>query len=137
MFKDTITYEDYDGNLREETVYFNLSKAEVLEMELSVNGGYGKVLTNIVEDNDSVRVMNEFTKLIRCAYGKKSPDGKRFIKSKELVDEFIQSEAYSELIFKLISDADYATKFVEGMMPKMQDNQPKTALEIIAEKKNQ
>lgn len=118
MFKDTITYTDYDGNERKETFYFNLTKAEVLFMEnSSVEGLFTGYLRRIVELQDNVKIMEEFEKLVRKSYGVKSNDGKRFIKSDELTEEFLQSEAYSEFILKILGDEDYAAAFINGIMP--------------------
>lgn len=118
MFKDTIAYTDFDGNERKETFYFNLTKAELIFMENSTTEGlFTEYLKRIVELQDNVKIMEEFGKLVRKSYGVKSNDGKRFIKSDELTDEFMQSEAYSEFIVKILSDADYAASFVNGIMP--------------------
>lgn len=118
MFKDTIAYTDFDGNNREETHYFNLTKAEVVFLEnSSVEGLFTGYLKRIVESQDNVKIMKEFEKLVRASYGIKSNDGKRFIKSEEITNEFMQTEAYSEFIMKILGDADYAAAFVNGIMP--------------------
>lgn len=117
MLKKTITYTDYDGNQRIEDFYFNLTKAEVTEMELSVNGGLVKFLEKIVAEQDSKQIVEKFKDLILRAYGEKSPDGKRFIKSQELRDAFSQTEAYSDLFIELASNADAAAAFVNGIIP--------------------
>lgn len=123
MFKDTVTYEDYNGNMRTETLYFNLSRAEVIQMEMSVNGGLGSFLENIVKSEDMPAIVEQFTKIIKMSYGVKSDDGKRFIKSDEISETFVQSEAFSEFFMKIISDEDYAAKFVNGIMPKVENRQ--------------
>lgn len=123
MFKDTVTYEDYNGNMRTETLYFNLSRAEVIQMEMSVNGGLGSFLENIVKSEDMPAIVEQFTKIIKMSYGVKSDDGKRFIKSDEISETFVQSEAFSEFFMKVISDEDYAAKFVNGIMPKVENRQ--------------
>lgn len=117
MLKKTIKYTDYDGNEREETFYFNLSKAEVAEMELSVDGGLVKQIEKIVEEQDGKGIIEMFKDIILRSYGEKSPDGKRFIKSKELRDAFSQTEAYSELFMELATDAEAAAAFVNGIVP--------------------
>lgn len=108
---------DYDGNQRKEDFYFNLSKAEVTEMELSAEGGLTKSLTKIVETQDSKRIIEAFKDLILRSYGEKSPDGKRFIKTQELRDAFAQTEAYSELFMELAMDPKAASAFVNGIVP--------------------
>ena len=117
MLKKTITYEDYDGNKRTEDFYFNLSKAEIMEMELSVSGGMTQMLNRIVAERDGEKIIKTFKEIILKAYGEKSPDGKRFIKSEELSTAFSQTEAFSQLFMELATDADAAAKFVNGIIP--------------------
>jgi nitrogen regulatory protein PII len=117
MLKKTITYTDYDGNQRTEDFYFNLSKAEVTEMELSAQGGLSKMLEKIIASQDSKRIMEIFKDIILKAYGEKSGDGKRFIKNQELRDAFVQTEAYSELFMELATNADSAAAFINGIIP--------------------
>ena len=117
MLKKTVTYVDYNGVERTEDFYFNLSKAEVAEMELSVEGGFSKMLEEIVKSNDNVRIVELFKQMVLKAYGEKSADGKRFVKSKELSEAFSQTEAYSEIFIELALDEKAAAAFVNGIMP--------------------
>lgn len=117
MLSKTVTYVDYNGNERTETFNFNLTKAEMTEMELGVTGGLTAMLDNIVKAKDTPALVREFKKLVLKAYGVKSPDGKRFIKSEELSTEFSQTEAYSQIFMELATDADAASKFVNGIVP--------------------
>lgn len=117
MLKKTVTYVDYNGVERTEDFYFNLSKAEVTEMELSVEGGFSKMLEEIVRSKDNVRIMELFKQMVLKAYGEKSADGKRFVKSKELSEAFSQTEAYSEIFMELALDEKAAAAFVNGIMP--------------------
>lgn len=117
MLSKTVTYVDYNGNERTETFNFNLTKAEMTEMELGVTGGLTTMLDNIVKAKDTPALVREFKKLVLKAYGVKSPDGKRFIKSEELSTEFSQTEAYSQIFMELATDADAASKFVNGIVP--------------------
>lgn len=118
MLKKTIKYVDYNGVERTEDFYFNLSKAEVAEMELSADGGYGAMIENIVNSKDNKQILATFKELILKAYGEKSPDGKRFIKNKEVSEAFSQTEAYSELFMELALDEKAASDFVNGILPK-------------------
>ena len=122
MLKKTFTYTDYNGVERTEDHYFNLSKAELMEMELSTTGGLAEMINKIVAAQDAPQIVKLFKDLVLKAYGQKSADGRRFIKSKELSDEFAQTEAYSQLFMELATDADAASKFVNGIVPAM-DNQ--------------
>ena len=117
MLKKTVTYVDYNGVERTEDFYFNLSKAEVTEMELSVRGGLSAMLEELVKSGDNARIVEIFKDLVLRSYGEKSADGKRFIKSKELSEAFSQTEAYSEIFMELSLDEKAAAAFVNGILP--------------------
>ena len=117
MLKKTITYTDYNGIERTEDYYFNFSNAEAMEMEMSTAGGLTEMIRKIVAAQDAPSIIQVFKDLILKAYGEKSPDGKRFIKSKELSTAFSQTEAYSKLFMELSMDADAAAEFVNGSLP--------------------
>ena len=117
MIKKTISYTDYNGNERTEDYWFNLSKAEVMEMEMTAEGGMAEFIQKIVDAKDAPSIIRVFKDLVLKAYGVKSDDGRRFIKSKELSDEFSQTEAYSQIFMELATDADAAAKFVNGIIP--------------------
>lgn len=117
MLKKTIKYTDYNGTERTEDFLFNLSKAEIMEMELSTTGGLAELIQKIVKEQDAPAIIKIFKDLVLKAYGEKSPDGKRFIKSDELALAFSQTEAYSNLFMELATDADAAAKFVNGIIP--------------------
>lgn len=126
MLKKTIKYNDYDGNEREEDFYFNLDEAELMEMELTTNGGLAAKIERIVKEQDNAKIIQIFKDIIIKSYGKKSEDGRRFIKNDEIREEFTQTRAYSALFMELSSDADAATKFIEGIIPGNIDmNDPK------------
>lgn len=120
MLVKTIKYTDYKGNQREEELHFNLNKAEIAEMELSHSGGFNQKLERIIKTQDSEEIVSIFKNIILKSYGVISDDGKRFIKSDELRLAFEQTEAYSELFMELISDADAASAFVNGVIPKLE-----------------
>ena len=117
MLKKTVTYVDYNGVERTEDFYFNLSKAEVAEMELSVEGGFSKMLEEIVKSNDNVRIVELFKQMVLKSYGEKSADGRRFVKSPEISEAFAQTEAYSEIFMELALNEEAAAAFVNGIMP--------------------
>lgn len=118
MLKKTITYIDYDGVERTEDFFFNLTKAEVAEMELSNTGGMERLIQQIAITQDRKRLIDLFKDIILRSYGEKSSDGRRFIKSKELSEAFSQTEAYSELFMQLATDSEMASAFINGIMPK-------------------
>lgn len=117
MFKKTITYTDYNGNQRTENFYFGLNRAELMDMELTTVGGMRQLLELIIAKQDIPKIIDTFKKLIRASYGEKSPDGRRFIKSEELTEAFVQTEAYTELYLEMLQDADKAAAFINGIMP--------------------
>ena len=117
MLKKTITYTDYNGVERTEDFWFNLSKAEIMEMEMSTTGGLTETIQKVVQTQDAPAIIKIFKNLVLKAYGEKSPDGKRFIKSDELALAFSQTEAYSNLFMELATDADAAAKFINGIIP--------------------
>ena len=117
MIKKTVTYVDYNGVERTEDFYFNLSKAEVAEMEMSVEGGFSKMLEEIVASKDNVKIVSLFKQMVLKAYGEKSQDGRRFVKSEEISQAFAQTEAYSEIFMELALNTDAAAAFVNGIMP--------------------
>lgn len=121
MFKDTITYTDYDGNERKKELMFNLSKAEVIEIEMLTPGTITSRMEKVVDEFDIEGLMKLLKFLIVKSYGEKSADGNRFIKSQELVDNFLQTEAYTEFLMKLLGDHDYATNFMIGLLPALPD----------------
>lgn len=124
MLKKKITYTDYNGTERTEDFYFNLTKAEIMEMELGTSGGLAEMIQRIVDAQDAPSIIKVFKDLILKAYGEKSPDGKRFIKSKEISESFSQTEAYSQLFMELATDSVAAAEFVNGIMPIMSDKAP-------------
>lgn len=117
MLKETIKYTDYNGVERTEDFWFHLSKAELMEWEMGTTGGLTEMIKRIVDAQDAPAIIKIFKELVLKAYGQKSPDGKRFIKSEELATEFSQTEAYSQLFMELATDADKAAAFVNGIMP--------------------
>lgn len=122
MLKKTITYTDYNGTERTEDFYFNLSEAEITEMEMSTTGGFADMIQRIVSAQDVPSIIKIFKDLLLKSYGEKSPDGKRFVKSEELSTAFSQTEAYSILFMELATDADAAANFVNGIVPNKVNN---------------
>ena len=127
MLKKTITYTDYNGVERKEDFYFNLTKAEIMEMEMSTTGGLAGMIERVVASQDAPAIIKIFKELVLKAYGEKSPDGKRFVKSEELSTAFSQTEAYSILFMELATDSDAAAKFVNGIIPADVDVNPAMA----------
>lgn len=117
MRKETITYKDYNGNERTENFFFNLSKAELMEMELSTAGGLQQMIEKIMAEKDSAAIIALFKEILLKAYGVKSPDGKYFEKSPEISKQFTFTAAYSDLYMSLASDAKFASEFIADIVP--------------------
>lgn len=139
MLIKTIKYTDYNGVEREEKFLFNLTKAELMEMELGKTGGLAESIKKIIEIQDTPSLVKIFKDLILKSYGEKSPDGKRFIKidenGKPLSIQFSQTEAYSELFMELSTDAKAAAEFVNGIVPQGLNVEDKNLSVVINEEK--
>ena len=121
MLKKTITYTDYDGLERTEEFRFNLTKAELVDMELTTAGTFSETMKRIIAEKDIIRIAKLFKELLLKSYGVKSDDGKRFVKSPELSEAFSQTEAYSDLYIELLSNPEEAAKFFAEVAPKMDE----------------
>lgn len=117
MLKRTETFTDFDGTVRTEDFYFNLTKAELTEMQMSEVGGLEKRLKGIIMAQDGVRIMAFFKDILLKSYGVKSADGRRFIKNDEVREEFEQTEAYSQIFMDLVTDADKMADFIKAVIP--------------------
>ena len=117
MLKKTITYTDFDGEKKVEDFYFNLTKAELMEMEMSTDGGIQAMVKRIVDAKDNAGIIRVFKNIITTAYGVRPESGKGFIKTKELANAFEHSEAFSELLMELVEDENNAANFIKGILP--------------------
>jgi len=117
MLKKTITYTDYDGNEREEVYYFNLNKAELLDLELNYEGGVSADLESKMNRRDVKGVVGIITDIVKRSYGEKSNDGKHFLKNDDLLNNFVHSEAYSTLLMDLMANEKMLEDFMAGIMP--------------------
>lgn len=116
MIKKTFNYTDFDGNPVEEEYFFHLNKAELMEMELSAYGGLELLIKRLIEEKNSEEIVKIFKRIILSSVGKKSYDGKRFIKNDEIRTNFYQTEAYSQLFCDLIQNPDHANEFINGVI---------------------
>ena len=117
MIKKRIKYKDFNGEERTEDFYFHLMESEISELELSTSGGFTEAVERIIQSNDVPEIIKQFKRIILAAYGKKSPDGRRFEKSDELRAEFSQTNAYSKLFMELATDDEAASAFINGIIP--------------------
>lgn len=134
MLKERIKYVDFNGEEREEDFYFNLTTAEIAEMELSTTGGLAEMIKRIIDAKDTPAIIKVFKELVLKAYGEKSDDGKRFIKSEEISTAFSQTQAYSDIFMKLATDDEYATNFINGIVPKEAQLDEKALAEVKKKK---
>lgn len=118
MTYETITYSDYNGVTKTKRFYFNINKAELIKLETMTPGGVAQSLQDAVDAKDAVKLMKFFEMIISMAYGEKSEDGERFIKSQALSEAFMQTEAYNKLFTELLTNAEKASKFINAVFPK-------------------
>ena len=128
MLKKTITYTDYNGLERTEDFHFNLTQAELMEMQLSTDGGLDVMIKKVIDAKDIPSIISIFKDLILKAYGEKSDDGRRFVKSTAISEAFSQTEAYSQLFMELSLDADAAAAFINGIVPAQKQSAAPAAL---------
>lgn len=118
MLKREIKYEDFNGDEVSEVFYFNISKPELIELEVEHKEGFRKMLEHIIESKDQKELIKTFKELILLAYGQKSEDAKHFVKSEKLREEFSQSAAYNTLFIELATSDNAAITFLKGVLPK-------------------
>ena len=117
MYKKTVTYEDYKGNTRTEDFYFNLNKAELVELELSTKGGLTVTIDRIIAAQDNPTLFKIFKDLVSKSYGVLSDDGRKIIKNQAVLDDFMQTEAYSIIFSELATNAEAAAEFFNNVIP--------------------
>lgn len=117
MFKDTIIYTDFNGNEQTKDLYFHLSSTELLNLEYSVEGNWSNYLNEILASGDQKKMIEIMQDLIKKSYGVKSEDGQRFVKSEEILNDFIQSEVYDAFFMKMLTNESYSEKFINGILP--------------------
>lgn len=122
MYKKTMSYTDFDGNTRKEDFFFNFTTAELAEMELTAKGGLKGEIEAITNEQNGEKIVDWFKKIILKSVGKKSPDGRKFIKSKEISDDFAQTQAYSDLFMELAFDAKKGADFINKVIPQTPDS---------------
>lgn len=128
MIKKTVTYTDYNGVERTESFYFHFSEAEILDMEMSTEGGFAERVQRIVDAKQQTELLKVIKQFVYDAYGVKSDDGKRFIKNDEVKTAFIESPAYSKIFMEMLGDDKIAAEFVNGVVPaNMKDELAKIA----------
>ncbi len=117
MLKKTITFEDFEGNMITEHFYFNLNKGELTEMAAEMGDGLEESIRKMVETKDAVNLISTLKGILKRAYGIRSEDGRRFIKTDQAWEEFEQTNAFGELFFELVTDVKKLSDFVVGMLP--------------------
>lgn len=136
MYKRTMTYKDYDGNERTDDLYFNLSQAEVTEMNMLTPGGLVEKFTTLAKTKDPAEIIKTVKELILKSYGEKSPDGKYFRKSEEISRDFSQTEAFNILFMELATNADAAAEFANGIMSFVPNYTKEEALKALEDAKS-
>lgn len=117
MYVTNVTYTDFDGVVRTEEHRFNLTTSELVKLENSMAGGLQKRIENMMMLKDVPTIMKTMEDIIRMSYGVKSPDGRKFIKSDEIYNDFAQSGAYDEFYMSVVTDSDKASEFIDNIIP--------------------
>lgn len=116
MLKKVVTYTDFNGDSRTEALYFHLSQTELMKLNFET-GGVKDLLVEMVSKHDIAGITNLFDRLIRMSYGKKSQDGRNFVKRPEFTEDFVSTPAYDQIYMECISDENKAMEFMNGIMP--------------------
>ena len=132
MLKKTVTYKDLNGKERTETFYFHYFESEIMDMEMSEEGGLAERIQRIIDAKDQPSLLKVIKKFVIDAYGVKSDDGRRFDKSQEVKDAFLQCPAYSKIYMELLTDDLLAADFVNQVVP---EDMKETLAEIAAKAK--
>lgn len=125
MLKKSIKYVDFNGDEQTDECYFNLSKSELTQMEISEKGGFENYIQKIIEEKDNRKIYALFKEIVLSSYGEKSSDGRSFVKKKmvdgqliNLRDEFEQTMAFDTLMMELISGGEKTVAdFINGLLP--------------------
>ena len=137
MYKKTITYTDFNGTERTEDFYFHMTQAEILKMEYSQEGGMTNVIQKIIETEETTKLLPLFETVVRMSYGKRSVDGRHFEKKQEYTDQFLASEAYSNMFVEFMMNADEAAKFINNVCKKIDvDENRKSLSSMVSENSN-
>lgn len=117
MIKKTVTYKDLNGKERTETFYFHYFESEIMDMEMSEEGGLAERIQRIIDAKDQASLLKVIKKFVIDAYGVKSDDGRRFNKSQEVKDAFVECPAYSKIYMELLTNDELAAEFVNKVVP--------------------
>ena len=117
MLRKEVEYKDFDGNDRKDVLWFHLNEVEITEMDLETSGGLVKYMESIIDTNDVNQLITIFKDLLIRSYGERSMDGKHFYKDDKIRNEFVSSAAYPVLYMEMVSDADKAVEFINGIVP--------------------
>jgi len=132
MYKKMIKYTDYNGIEHEDAFYFNMTKFDLIKLDTEHAGGFEDYIQRLTKAMDTKGLMDTFEQIIKCSYGEKDETGLRFVKNKELTEAFTQTEAYSELMMELITSAEAASDFIQGIIPKIEPADAGTASNVVS-----
>lgn len=117
MLRKEVEYKDFDGNDRKDVLWFHLNEVEITEMDIETSGGLVKYMESIIDTKDVNRLITIFKDLLIRSYGERSMDGKHFYKDDKIRNEFVSSAAYPVLYMEMVSDANKAVEFINGIVP--------------------
>lgn len=116
MLKKTMTYTNLDGQEVTEDFYFNMTKAELIKLQLREGEGFQDYITQVVNAGNGTAIVETFEKLVGLSYGEKI-DG-RFVKKPGAFEAFMSTEAYSDFFYELVTSAKAGAEFINAVMPK-------------------
>ena len=117
MYPRVVKYTDFDGEQQEETLYFHLGRSEVADLEKDDETSFSKMLMDVGKKIDGAKIINMCKTIIARSYGVKSPDGKHFWKKPEILEDFLYSAAYDQLLWELLQSPSEALGFLANVMP--------------------
>lgn len=124
MFSRTFEYKGYDGEMRKETWWFNLSETELYKLELGTVGGVNGMMNRMLREEQPDKIVDMFEKIILTSVGERSADGRRFLKKPrpgmpwgEVAEDFRETPAYDQLFIELVSDGTKVSDFLKGAIP--------------------
>lgn len=117
MFSREFEYTGYDGKPKKDTYWFNLTEAELYEIDLSSVRGFTAQMNQLLKEERTKEIVDAFKGIILGAVGVISADGRKFIKSEEIKEDFYRSKAYSILFVELVSSGEKVAEFLKGAIP--------------------
>lgn len=120
MFKQTITYVNFNDEEVSKDFYFHMSKPEFVMLGVGAEA-MDERIKRMVATNDAKAVLDELDSILKLAVGRKSEDGESFVKDQKAWNDFRFSPAYDEFVMHLMIEPNRMVEFINQLIPeKMQ-----------------